>query len=119
MAPPKCAGKCRKIVTADTMALHCEMCSAWVCIVCSNISEEEYKFLAKKGLGTHRFCKKCDEATIDGLKMMQTLQDKTRCIEERVDRLEVGVKKIETSDCVNALTVNNFKIKYKNYSHNH
>ena len=39
------------------MALHCEMCSAWVCIVCSNISEEEYKFLAKKGLGTHWFCK--------------------------------------------------------------
>ena len=56
----------------------------------------QYKFLAKKGLGTHRFCKKCDEATIDGLKMMQTLQDKTRCIEEKVDRLEIGVKKIET-----------------------
>ena len=67
-----------------------------MCIVCSNISEEKYKFLAKKGLGTHRFCKKCDEATIDGLKMMQTLQDKTRCIEEKVDRLEIGVKKIET-----------------------
>ena len=67
-----------------------------MCIVCINISEEKYKFLAKKGLGTHRFCKKCDEATINGLKMMQTLQDKTRCIEEKVDRLEIGVKKIET-----------------------
>ena len=96
MSPPKCAGKCRETVTADTMALHCEMCSAWVCIVCINISEEKHKFLAKKGLGTHRFCKKCDEATIDGLKMMQTLQDKTRCIEEKVDRLEIRVKKIET-----------------------
>ena len=67
--------------------------------MCSNISEEEYKFLAKKGLGTHWFCKKCDEAAIDGLKMMQTLQDKTRCIEEKVDRLEIGVKKIETVQC--------------------
>ena len=65
----------------------------------SNISEEEYTFLAKKGLGTHCFCKKCDEAAIDGLKMMQTLQDKTRCIEEKVDRLEIGVKKIETVQC--------------------
>ena len=67
-----------------------------MCTVCVNISEEKYKFLAKKGLGTHWFCKKCDEATIHGLKMMQTLQDKTRCTEEKVDRLEIGVKKIET-----------------------
>ena len=80
---------------ADTMALQCEMCSAG-CVVCSNISEEKYKFLTKNGLGTHWFCKKCDEATIDGLKMMQTLHVKTRCIEEKVDRLEIGVKKIET-----------------------
>ena len=85
-------GKCRKAVTADAVALHCEMCAAWVCIVCSNISEEEYTFLARKGLGTHRFCKKCDKATIDDLKMMQTLErleGKTRCIEEKVDRLEI------------------------------
>ena len=59
------------------MALHCEMCAAWVCIVCINILEEKYKFLARKGLGKHWFCQKCDEAAIDGLKMIQTLQDKT------------------------------------------
>ena len=58
------------------------MCAAWVCIVCSNISEEEFKFLARKGLGTHWFCKKCDEASIDGLKKTKTLQDKMRCTEQ-------------------------------------
>ena len=99
MAPPKCAEKCRHTVTAYTMALDCEMCFSKGCIVCSNISEEEYKFHAKKGSGTHWFCKKCDEAAIDGLKMVQKLQGKTRCIEEKVDRLEIGVKKIETVQC--------------------
>ena len=76
MAPPKCAGKCRKAVTANTMALHCEMCAAWVRIVSSNISEGEYKFLARKGLGKHWVCKKCNTAALDGFKMIQTLQDK-------------------------------------------
>ena len=55
--------------------------------MCSNISEVEYTFLAK------------NTQDIDGLKMTQTLQNKTRCIEDKVDRLEIGVKKIETVQC--------------------
>ena len=88
---------CKKEFTSDEDKLiECERCDHWVCLVCSQLSLDEYKVCAKEDSMIHWFCIDCNTAALTAVKTDNPIEEKCKqyfasfkseiegCIEEKV-----------------------------------